>query len=149
MAPETAVAFLSSAWFDALAAALAGAPASDGAPFALGQLVTDVPDGAGVEGEDASAGGEGGAAAGEVAYTIRLGGGRAASLERGSVARADAVVVTEYADARALAAGEASASSLIASGRIKIRGDAARLVEVAEALQQAAEAIGGLHLIVT
>lgn len=124
--------FLSDGWFDALARQLAGAAVSDGPVFVLGQTVTAVP-----PGDD------------EVSYSIRLGGGRAPSVERGSAAGADVVFVVTYSDARALATGAAPPVDLIASGRLKIRGDAKRLVEAAAALQQTAEVTSSLHGIVT
>ena len=128
--------FLSDEWLEAMAARLAELPLplqdSAGARGAaavesltVGQIVTGVPwrDG------------------GELIYFLRLDASGAATVEAGSVALADVVLVTSYADAKALASGTRSPSSLLEAGRVKIRGDAARLL-AAGALVQLATAAG-------
>ena len=101
--------FLSEEYFTALAARLSAAPLDEEADrVAIGQLVTDAP-------------------GGDVAWTVHLGGGEPARLERDSLAGADVTLVEDYATARALAGGEGVADALRA-GKIKVRGDANTLV---------------------
>jgi len=128
-----AVQFLSAAWFEALGAALAQIDVVDEPPITLGQIVTEVPHATG----------------GEVCYTIAIGGARAARLTVSSLESAQVVLVAAYSDAFAMATGEATGASLLAAGRVKIRGDAARLVEAAASIEAAGAATRRLHQIVT
>jgi len=130
---QAAVEFLSTEWFSALAAALAHLDAREEAPIALGLIVTDVT----------------GPAGREVRYTISVGGGQPARLILDSPEDAEVTLVAAYPDALALATGEATAASLLAAGRIKIRGDVARLVEAATSVEAAGAAVRQLHRIVT
>jgi hypothetical protein len=132
--------FLSDEWLEAMAARLAELPLplqdSAGARGAaavesltVGQIVTGVPwrDG------------------GELSYCLHLDTSGAATVEAGSVALADVVLVTSYADAKALASGAISPSSLLEAGRVKIRGDAARLLAAGPLVQLLAGAGQALH----
>jgi hypothetical protein len=132
--PEQAgIEFLSAEWFAAMALALERVEPAGGEAVVLGQIVTGVPSAAG----------------GDVCYAISLGGNGPGSVTVGSLDSADVVLVTAYADARAMATGAASAASLIAAGRVKIRGDAARLVAAAALVEAAGAAMGDVHRIVT
>jgi hypothetical protein len=133
VAVPAGVEFLSDEWFDALSVALQRVEVADGSSLVLGQVVTELPFSLG----------------GEVRYTIALGGGQPARLERGSVETAEVVLVVPFPDARGLATGTASGASLIAAGRITIRGDASRLVEAAAIVEAAAAATSDVHRIVT
>jgi hypothetical protein len=105
-------AFLTEEWLDELARALEAAePLAQGPRFGLGQLVTGAP-------------------GGDVAYTLLVGGGEPGELRRGLEA-ATVVLVEDYDTAAALVAGDPVAD-LLAAGRIKVRGDAAALVDAAE-----------------
>jgi hypothetical protein len=112
--PESAVVeFLSPEWFDVLCAELNQLALPDsGRAIVLGQVITGVP---GSHDED-------------VRYTISLGGGQPPRVAPGSVEEADVVFVTNYPDALVVATGGASSASLLAAGKVKIRGDARRLV---------------------
>ncbi len=87
--------------------------------LALGQVVTGVP---------ATSGGGRGGDGGVVRYLIVIGEGEP-EVRRGSTEGADVVLVTDYDAARALAGGEVEVGALLASGRIKVHGDANALVE--------------------
>jgi len=131
----------SEAWFDALEASLgslgslgplpadepAGAASGLGPALglALGQIVTGVPD------------------VGEVRYLINLAGNGPGSLVRGSVGGADVTLVEDWETAEAIASGEASVPDLLTNGRIKIRGDARRLVDAAPLLARVTPLLGG------
>lgn len=107
----------------------AGAAGEAGvAAIAVGQRVTGVPFAAGHE----------------VRYTMSLG-AEQARVTAGSVEAADVVIVTTYADAVALAAGERTAGSLLAAGGIKLSGDVARLVETLTLVERAAGATRSLR----
>jgi hypothetical protein len=112
--PESAaIEFLSPEWFDVLCAELNQLALPDsGRAIVLGQVITGVP---GSHDED-------------VSYTISLGGGQPPSVAPGSVEEADVVFVTNYSDALVVATGGASSASLLAAGKVKIRGDARRLI---------------------
>lgn len=129
---QAAISFLSPEWFEALGAALGQIAVVEEPSIVLGQIVTDV----------SSAGGE-------VRYSIVMGGGRPARLTPHSLDTAEVVLVAAYADALAMARGEVTGASLLAAGRIKIRGDAARLVEAAASVEAVAAAARQLHRIVT
>jgi hypothetical protein len=101
----------------------------------IGQIVTGAPPGS--AGPDWSAGPDGK----EIGYRISFGGPHTTPrVIPGSVEGADIVIVTGYDDALALAAGDVSAVSLLAGGRVKLRGDASRLVEAASLLEAVAVA---------
>jgi hypothetical protein len=109
--------FLSPAWLEALGDAIAGSlPGDVESSIALGQVVT------GVESADG----------GEVRYTLLIGPGSRATVVAGSTEEAEVVLSIAYASARALARGESSAASLLDQGRVKISGDARRLVDASE-----------------
>ena len=131
MLDSAATGFLSKTWFDELRSALERAPASELPAMAIGQRVTDLPSGSGAE----------------ICYTIEMGGGRPAQLTVGSTAAADVWLVMSYRDALAMATGETTGASLLASGAVKIRGNAAMLVNGAPLLE--AVCLGDLHRIVT
>ncbi|MGH9170240.1 MAG: hypothetical protein ACRD0Z_05140 [Acidimicrobiales bacterium] len=148
--------YLSDAWLEALAATLASLPGAEtanppvelsagpgqspdvGDPplgvapepagplpmLALGQVVTGVPRLTG----------------GELHYTIVMGGPAGPRLEVGTIQSADVVLVTSYPDAAALFLGSSTAADLLALGRVKIRGDAGRVVQAAALVEQAARA---------
>jgi hypothetical protein len=138
---------LSEEWFEALGAVLdglAGGPVSAVRPaeglgegLALGQVVTGVPDDAGVAG----------VRGGEVRYTIVLAQAGSAALVRDSTEVADVVLVEDWTTARAIASGEVSISDLLTQGRIKVRGDSRALVSAGDLLGRVAPliaaAVGG------
>jgi len=132
VAAEKATEFLSTAWFEQLSTTLEGLEL-EGPALVIGQVVTGVP----------------ARAEADVEYSIRLGGGREAAVVPDSVATADIVLVVAYRDALALATGAATVGSLLGEGGVKIRGDAARLVEAGALLEAAATATTGRHRIVT
>jgi hypothetical protein len=102
------MAFLTSAWFAALEERLSAAPSGSGDRIGIGQVITGGPDG-------------------DVSYTIVVGGGEPARLERDTVAGAAVTLIEDYATAAAIAAGEPAAGAL-GDGQIKVRGDANALV---------------------
>lgn len=108
---------LSPEWFAELAEKLEGlAPiGSDSPRLALGQVVEDAPDG-------------------RVAWTIHVGGGNAALLERG-VEHAEVTIIENFETASALANGAAT-SDLLYEGRIKITGNVAALLTSTDVLAQ-------------
>ena len=114
MPAADAVEFLSPEWFEILGAELSQLPRPEsGRVIALGQVITGAP------GHDR-----------DVCYTVSLGGGQAGVVTAGSVESAEVVLVTNYSDALALAHGEVSSASLLAAGKVKIRGDARLLMGV-------------------
>jgi hypothetical protein len=124
------LAFLSDDWLQALGDAVAASLPSDlRTSIAIGQVVTDVE----------SAGG------GEVRYTLSLGPGPTATVEAGSTGAAAVVLTISYAAASSLVRGELSAASLLEQGRVKISGDARRLVEAAELFGVVGFALGDLR----
>ena len=109
---------LSDEWFARLEGLLRTAPlAQSSSAVGIGQLVLGAP-------------------AGDVAYTIVLGGDAPARLERGTLDHAAVTLVEDYATARAIASG-ASVAEALGEGRIKVRGDA-------NALSAAYELLAGL-----
>lgn len=123
--------FLSDEWLAELAEALRrSAELAAGPALRLGQIVTDAP-----TLENAA----------EVRYTIHLGGGAPAAVTPGSVDEADVVLVEDYETARAIATGTPPAS-LLAAGRIKVRGDAGALIAAQEQLAGLGEALSGVAL---
>jgi hypothetical protein len=125
--------FLSTEWLAALDAAARGAPqlaaCAPGAPFVLEQRVS-------VAGHDDDGGGDSGDDVGEdeVVYQIVLapGGARVVS---GRAGEPDLVLLTDVATAGALARGERNAQSVLAEGRLRVRGDLRALTRRAEALR--------------
>ena len=124
-------AFLSPEWLEALGQRVSRAVPEGAVPLRLGVVVTGGPNG-------------------EVSYTLMLGGSgsgaepgaEGSSLVVGTVEEAEVVMVESYADAEALAAGTVSASRLLEGGRIKLRGDANRLLAAADTLRAVGEAFG-------
>jgi putative sterol carrier protein len=101
------VRYLSPEWIAALQATAAGAEVDDGVHLVVQQEVTGGPDG-------------------DVRYHISVDGGKA-SVHAG---RADDPTVTftqDYDTAVAIAAGELSAQEAFMAGRVRVRGDLARL----------------------
>jgi len=121
--------FLSPEWLAELGHAVSSAVPEGAEPLRLGIVVTGA---AAVPG--ASSGGD-------VSYTLVLGGPAGSSVVAG-VAEAEVVMVESYEDARALASGSVSASALLEGGRIKLRGDARRLVAAGDTLRAVGEAFG-------
>jgi hypothetical protein len=115
--------FLSERWFAELATTLQATVVGHrgGMVLALGQIVTGTP-------------------AGEVAFTVRLGGGEPGVLRRDGTGSADVILVADLAAARAIAAGR-SAGELLAEGRIKVRGDLNALLRASEELTALAAAL--------
>jgi len=128
---------LSEDWFEALAAALDGLPSLPATVdallegLALGQIVTGVPEDAGIAGAED----------GEVRYTIVLRPEGSASLVRGSTDPANVILVEDWSTAVAIASGEASVADLLTEGRIKMRGDSRALVAAGDLLARAAPLI--------
>ncbi len=126
---------LSEEWFEALDAVLAGLSGgpgeADGPGLALGQIVTGVPEGAGVARSPD----------GQVRYTMVLRHDGTALLARDTVEMADVVLVEDWGTARAIASGE-SVSDLLTAGRIKVRGDSRALVAGGEVLARVAPLVG-------
>lgn len=119
-APEVSE-FLSTGWFKSLGVALERLDMSGSPAIAIGQIVTGVPTSAG--------------AGADICYTIVLGGSQSAHVTVGSTESADVVLLVAYRDALAIASGQRTGGSLLAAGAVKIRGDAARLVEAVALLE--------------
>jgi hypothetical protein len=137
--------FLSGDWLAALGEAVAGSLRAEIATsIALGQVVTGVAS-AGVASAGVEPAGVEPATAREVRYTLLLGPGSNVEVVTGSTEGADVILTTTYAAARALACGESSASSLLEQGRVKISGDARRLVEAADVLGLVGDALSNLR----
>ncbi|HLI14977.1 MAG TPA: hypothetical protein VKV23_02860 [Acidimicrobiales bacterium] len=117
--------FLSDEWFCALADVVSqgGDGATDGPPLAIGQVITGTP-------------------AGDVAYTVVLG-GPSPGVRRPGVADAQVVLVEDYETALQIASGRALAE-VLAAGRVKVRGDAAVLLAAQERLAALAGPLGEL-----
>jgi hypothetical protein len=112
-------------WFDRLEAVLRDIPAGDQPEdrVRIGQVVMDAP-------------------AGEVAYTVSLGGGAPAELDRAGTDRAAVTLVESYETACALASGSRP-DELLAAGRVKVRGDVNALIRAQKGLAAIAEALAG------
>jgi hypothetical protein len=122
--------FLAGDWFAALGEAItASLPEDFGTSIALGQVVTDVE----------------GAENGEVRYSLLLGPGPKVRVVIGSTEDAEVVLSAGYAAARALARGDTSAASLLEEGRVKISGDARRLVAAVDLLGVVGESLTDLR----
>ena len=119
--------FLSPEWFDALESALATITTGEaGEPgLVLGQVINDCPQGT-------------------VRYTIRIGGDRPGALERGSVEFAQVTLVEDYPSALSVHQG-ASVADLLATGKIKVRGDANALLRASRELGALSQALGTIH----
>ena len=119
--------FLSEAWFEALAAALAATggtvDAAAGGTVAVGQIVTGVP------------------GTGEVRYTVTLAPDGSGSLLRGSTAGADIVLVEDWTTAEAVASGHSTIGEMLGAGRIKLQGDTRALVGAGDLLTRVASAL--------
>jgi putative sterol carrier protein len=101
--------FLTPEWLDDLAQAAAGAAGPEGEPFTLQQLVTDGPDG-------------------DVTWSVTVGAGSIAVRP----GRAEAPLVTFTQDlptATAIIRGELSAQAAFMTGRLRVGGDVALLLE--------------------
>lgn len=61
----------------------------------------------------------------------------------GTVEDAEVVLVETFEDARALAEGSVTAAELLEGGRIKLRGDANRLIAATETLAALGTALAG------
>lgn len=117
--------FLSDEWLAELAEALRSEPGLLAGPrLALGQVIDGVPS---TEGE-------------EVAFTLFLGGGKDARVSPGTVEEADVVLVESYETARAIASGT-PAATLLAAGKVKVRGDANALIAAQEGLSALGDAL--------
>jgi hypothetical protein len=114
--------FVSPEWLRALAEEIGR---DDATSFVLGQEVTGVPWRNGQA----------------LAYTIALGTGEVVA---GTTEGATVTIVVAYPDAAAVAKGELSAADLLATGRAKLRGDIARLVEAGPHLERAGQAVARL-----
>lgn len=116
-------AFLSEEWFaaltDTLATVVVGEEADDG--LALGQVVHGGPDGT-------------------VRFTIRVGRGVPAEVVRGGTESAQVTLVEDFESARQIAEG-APVADLLASGRIKVSGDANALLRASGELGALATAL--------
>ena len=115
--------FLSPEWFDALESALTtittGGAEESG--LALGQVINGCPQGM-------------------VCYTIRIGAGRPGELLRGSIQFAQVTLVEDYPSALSVHEG-ASVADLLASGQIKVRGDANALLRASKELAALSQAL--------
>jgi putative sterol carrier protein len=81
-----------------------------------------------------------GAPEGDLRYQVRLGGGRVRITPEGET-DADIVLTLDYATAAALARGSMSAHEAFRAGRVRVRGDVARLQAVGPALIALTEAL--------
>ena len=119
--------FLSGDWFDALESALTtittGVAGDRG--LALGQVIHDCPQGT-------------------VSYTICIGAGRPGKLVRDSVTDAEVTLVEDYSSALSVHEG-ASVAELLASGQIKIRGDANALLRGSSELASLSQALSSIE----
>ncbi len=115
--------FLSPQWLDDLRRAAAAGPGSAGGPaectVTIQQVVTDAPQG-------------------EVAYVVRLAGGRL-EVSPGRAEDADVTITEDYATAVAVSSGELTARQALLAGRIQLRGDTNALL-AGQAAMQAAQA---------
>ncbi|MGH9296447.1 MAG: SCP2 sterol-binding domain-containing protein [Acidimicrobiales bacterium] len=121
--------FASEAWLEALGRELSSAgPLPGESALRLGQLI-------------AGAGGEV-----EAEWVLVLEGGSPPRLETGagSTRRADVTLVEDASSAFELASGSATASDLLAAGRLKIRGDPRLLTANAEMIEAVARATTSL-----
>lgn len=59
----------------------------------------------------------------------------ALSVQTGDHLAADAILILSYADAKALAEGNLDASAALQEGRVKLRGDSAAVVALANAIR--------------
>ncbi|MGD1011659.1 MAG: SCP2 sterol-binding domain-containing protein [Acidimicrobiales bacterium] len=129
--------FLSEEWFAALASALerlgrADSPAErPTVGLALGQVITGVPEGSGAVS----------APSGEIRYTILLREDGSAALSRSSTEPADVTLIEDFATGEALMSGRSQVTSLLAAGRIKMRGDSRALLAAEALLRRAAPLI--------
>jgi len=114
-------AILSEEWLDALHDHVAAlGPLDSPTRLALGQLVTGAP-------------------GGDVAYTIRVGGGEAGEVRRG-LDGAAVTLVASYEVATAIASGT-PAADMLAKGQLKVRGDAGALLGAQDLLAALAPAL--------
>lgn len=115
--------FLSSEWFNALELALTTITTGDAgdAGLALGQVIHGCPKGT-------------------VSYTICIGAGKPGKLVRDSVESAQVTLVESYPSALSVHEG-ASVADLLASGQIKIRGDANALLRSSKELAALSQAL--------
>lgn len=112
--------FLSDAWIGALDDAAGRVELAEELTLVVQQVVVDD-------------------AGGERAYVVRIAGGRA-SVEPGRADDADVVFTQDLPTAVAVARGEESAQAAFLAGRIRLGGDAQRLIERARELDALAGA---------
>lgn len=126
--------FLSDPWFDELQAAAAQARPPAGVRILLQQVV----------------GGEGPGTADEqeVAYAMRVAGGRI-EVVRGRVADADATFTQDRSTAAAIARGDLSAQAAFLAGHLRIGGELHRLAEAAAALAELDDVFGKVRATTT
>lgn len=105
--------FLSPAWFDRFAHREGPGDRSE---VILQQVVTGTPDG-------------------EIRYQVSIGGERA-TIHVGSPAEADMTFTSDYNTAAAIAAGALSTDAALASGRLRVAGNLARVEGRAAAMHQ-------------
>jgi ubiquinone biosynthesis protein UbiJ len=116
--------FLSAEWLSELADALRETgPLASETRLLLGQVVTGTP-------------------AGEVAYTLLIGGGEPSEVRAGTNDAA-VTLVEDYASAVALATGT-PAAELLSTGSVKVRGDAGALLRAQELLATVGPALAGV-----
>jgi len=119
--------FLSSEWFDMLESALTTITTGEAgeAGLALGQVIHDC-------------------AQGTVSYTICIGAGKPGRLVRDSVEVAQVTLVEDYPSALSVHEG-ASVAELLASGQIKVRGDANALLRASKELAALSQALSTIQ----
>jgi len=127
---RTVTEFLSAEWIDELDAALGATASPGGGPFALEQVVNEVP-GRGV-----------------VRYRLVIADGTA-RVSPASDAGVDVRLTTDYETAVSIAQGEANAQVALAHGRLRITGDSEALVRHADQLGRLAAAVAALRTTTT
>lgn len=103
--------FLSQAWVDALATALADLPARAGASARVQHVVSGGPEG-------------------EVRYHLEVVDGRVEAAGLGDIEAPDLTCTSTYADAVRLAMGEVAAHEAFMQGRLKVVGSTGRLMDL-------------------
>ncbi len=98
--------------------------ADDEVPFVIQLLVSDGPQG-------------------DVAYHLRVNHG-AVSVQPGVAPESNITLSHDYATAEAVARGELSAQRAFMAGRLRVRGDLVRLVELQGSVAELSDDIGGV-----